>query len=60
MRKTDKKTQVETCDKFIPAANTEDLKLENHNKFKNQVTKLVQTINPCENIDEETVEKDDC
>ena len=26
-------------DKFILAANTEDLKIENHNKFKNQVTK---------------------
>ena len=39
MRKTAKKTQVETSDKFILAANTEDLKLENHNKFKNQVTK---------------------
>jgi hypothetical protein len=33
-RKTAKKTQVETCDKFIPAANTEDLKIENPNKFK--------------------------
>jgi hypothetical protein len=34
MRKNDKKTQVETYDKFILAANTEDLKLKNHNKFK--------------------------
>ena len=34
IRKNDKKTQVETCDKFIIAANTEDLKLKNHNKFK--------------------------
>jgi hypothetical protein len=32
MSKTAKKTQVEM-------SNTEDLKLENHNKFKNQVTK---------------------
>jgi hypothetical protein len=39
MRKTAKKTQVETSDKFTLAANTEDLKTENHNKFKNQVTK---------------------
>ena len=39
MRKTDKKTQVETIDKNILAANTEDLKIENHDKFKNQVTK---------------------
>ena len=36
MRKTAKKTQVETSDKFILPANTEDLKLENHNEFKNQ------------------------
>jgi hypothetical protein len=36
MRKTAKKTQVETSDKVTLAANTEDLKLENHNKFKNQ------------------------
>ena len=36
-RKTAKKTQVETCDKFILAANTEDLKIEHPNKFKNQV-----------------------
>jgi hypothetical protein len=36
MRKTAKKTQVETCDKLTLAANTEDLKLENHNKYKNQ------------------------
>jgi hypothetical protein len=39
MRKTAKKTQVETSIKAILAANTEDLKTENHNKFKNQVTK---------------------
>jgi hypothetical protein len=39
MRKTAKKTQVETSDKFTLAANTEDLKTENHNKFENQVTK---------------------
>jgi hypothetical protein len=39
MRKTAKKTQVETSDKLTPAANTEDLKTENHNKFKNQVIK---------------------
>jgi hypothetical protein len=37
MRKTAKKTQVDTCAKFILAANTEDFKLENHNKFKKQV-----------------------
>jgi hypothetical protein len=36
MRKTAKKTQVETSDKVTLAANTEDLKLENHDKFKNQ------------------------
>jgi ABC-type lipoprotein export system ATPase subunit len=35
MRKTAKKTQVETSVK-IARANTEDLKFENHNKFKNQ------------------------
>jgi hypothetical protein len=34
MRKTDKKTQVEMCNKFPLAANTEDLKTKNHNKFK--------------------------
>jgi hypothetical protein len=33
-RKTAKKTQVETCDKIIPASNTEDLKIKNPNKFK--------------------------
>jgi hypothetical protein len=38
-RKIAKKTQVETIDKIILAANTEDLKIENPNKFKNQVTK---------------------
>ena len=30
-RKTAKKTQVETCDISIIAADTEDLKTENHN-----------------------------
>jgi hypothetical protein len=39
MRKTAKKTQVETSNEFILAANTEDFKIENHNKFKNQVAK---------------------
>ena len=38
-RKTAKKTQVETIDKIILAANTEDLKIVTHNKFKNQVAK---------------------
>ena len=33
-RKTAKKTQVETCNKFILAANTEDFKIGNPNKFK--------------------------
>jgi hypothetical protein len=46
MRKTDKKTQVETIDKFILAANTEDLKYENHNKFKNQVAKTGAKYHP--------------
>jgi hypothetical protein len=39
MRKTAKKKKVETSNKFILAANTEDLKIENHNKFKNQFAK---------------------
>jgi hypothetical protein len=39
MRKTAKKTQVVTSNEFILAANTEDLKIENHNQFKNQVAK---------------------
>jgi hypothetical protein len=36
MRKTAKKTQVETGEKIALATDTEDLKFENHNKFNNQ------------------------
>jgi hypothetical protein len=39
MRKTAKKTQVVTSNEFTLTANTEDLKIENHNQFKNQVAK---------------------
>jgi hypothetical protein len=46
MRKTAKKTQVETSDKVIIAANTEDLEIENYNKFKNQVAKTGANYQP--------------